>query len=85
MTPLLLAAKNFVRFEINASNSGYICLYQALYRLARFSSVFCVQLVQSVSLFACTTVRGMDMSPYVYAVYWLRTASSAFLLARKCN
>ena len=22
---------------------------------------------------------------YVYAVYWLQTASSAFLLARKCN
>ena len=25
------------------------------------------------------------MSPYVYAVYWLPPASSAFLLARKCN
>ena len=26
-----------------------------------------------------------NMSPYVYAVYWLSPASSAFLLARKCN
>ena len=26
-----------------------------------------------------------NMSPYVYAVYWLPPASSAFLLARKCN
>ena len=26
-----------------------------------------------------------NMFPYVYAVYWLPTASSAFLLARKCN
>ena len=26
-----------------------------------------------------------NMSPYVYAVYWLPPASSAFLLVRKCN
>ena len=26
-----------------------------------------------------------NKSPYVYAVYWLPPASSAFLLARKCN
>ena len=26
-----------------------------------------------------------NMSPYVYAVYWLPPASSAFLLANKCN
>ena len=26
-----------------------------------------------------------NMSPYVYGVYWLPPASSAFLLARKCN
>ena len=26
-----------------------------------------------------------NMCPYVYAVYWLPTANSGFLLARKCN
>ena len=26
-----------------------------------------------------------NMCPYVYAVYWLPSASSGFLLARKCN
>ena len=26
-----------------------------------------------------------NMSPYVYAVYWLPPASSGFLFARKCN
>ena len=30
-------------------------------------------------------IQQFNVSPYIYAVYWLRPGSSAFLLARKCN
>ena len=39
----------------------------------------------STSQYSEWTTQRCNMSPYVYAVYWLPPASSAFPLARKCN
>ena len=48
----------------------------------------CVSITEQTTakcyLFVCKWTGGHVLL-YVYIVYWLRTASSAFLLAKKCN
>ena len=76
LAKFLLVGLNFGKFWVLYSNlERKYCL---------FVKNFSCKYSHSIGINSRAT-RQCNTAPYHYAVYWLRTARSVFLLARKCN